>query len=215
MAKAKHTTLAHKKRTLPGQRFGRLVVCGFESTRNGNHYWRCLCDCGCERAVSTTNLNNGHVKSCGCFKSDFHSTHRMSQSRAYKAWINMKTRCGNANTHYYKDYGERGIRVCDRWQSFEAFHEDMGDPPSRTHSIDRIENDGNYEPGNCRWATPTQQVRNRRNNIVVEYRGESKCLSEWAHLTGIPQNTLRYRLSHGWNADRAFTTRPANGRIKR
>jgi len=119
----------------------------------------------------------------------------------------MKERCLNSSLPNYKYYGARGIRVCDRWlHSFEKFFEDMGPRPSPRHTIERRDNDGDYTPENCYWATWSQQARNRRNNRVVTFNGDTKILSEWADAAGIPVNTLHNRLSRGWSVARALTT---------
>lgn len=210
MAVHKRTTLAEKKRIMPGRRFGRLVVSGYAHTQKGNHYWLCKCDCGGGVNVSTTNLMNGHVASCGCFKSELNTTHDMTGTRVYKAWINMKSRCENPAATSYEYYGGRGVSVCERWQKFEAFFDDMGHPPSPAHSLDRIDPDGNYEPDNCRWATSTEQVRNRRNNVILTFDGHTRCLSEWSHVTGIPYRTLLNRVRRNWKAERVLATRPTS-----
>jgi len=163
-------------RDLIGRTFGRLTVAerSHAVRRTDGHgtivYWRCVCDCGNEVAAATSDLHGGKRKSCGCYRVDVaHGktlTHGQSRrgkwSRAYRAWSGMIQRCTNPKNTKYVDYGGRGITVCDRWRaSFEDFLADMGDcPPGR--SIDRIDNDRGYEPGNCRWATPAQQRRNQR-----------------------------------------------------
>lgn len=139
--------------------------------------------------------------------SRFKETHGMSYTGEHHAWLGMKQRCYNENNPKYPLYGGRGIRVCDRWlDSFEAFYEDMGDRPSDSHSLDRIDNDGNYEPDNCRWATPKQQARNRSTNHDITYRGETKTLKEWAKELGMNRITLFTRLERlGWDVEKAFT----------
>ena len=146
---------------ITGQRFGRWLVLGRAPNRKRTTRWFCLCDCGIQRAVVATNLRNGTSRSCGCVNI-IHGHCRNIASRTYKSWAAMKARCNNPNIPDYKEYGGRGITICARWQtSFENFLEDMGERPPRT-SIDLIDNNGNYEPGNCAWKTPKQQANNRR-----------------------------------------------------
>lgn len=130
-----------------------------------------------------------------------------SQSPEYIAWCRMKSRCGNPLAPDYPRYGGRGIRVCPQWEaSFEAFFSYIGPKPTPDHSVDRINNNGNYEPGNVRWATRKEQARNKRNTKFIEWRGRSQLISEWAKELGIERLTLRRRLVNGWPVELAFTT---------
>lgn len=134
--------------------------------------------------------------------------HGKSFSPEHNAWRAMKGRCYNKNNQRYEYYGGRGIIVCDRWiNSFENFYEDMGPRPSKNHSIDRKNNNGNYEPSNCHWATAIKQLRNRNSVKIIQYNGESKCVSEWAEMLNIPRRTLHNRLFRlHWSIERALTT---------
>jgi len=144
---------------LTSQRFGKLVV--IERVQNQRHQpmWKCQCECGSTPIIRGAQLRSGITRSCGCLK----TKHGMSKSYLYKCWQQMKQRCTNFNSEDWRDYGGRGITVCERWlDSFENFYEDMGHRPTSNHSIDRIDNNGNYEPSNCRWATASQQQFNKR-----------------------------------------------------
>jgi len=134
---------------------------------NKKRYWLCRCDCGIEKIVESSNLRNGHSKSCGCLKNEMTGnrfrTHGRRQTAEYRSWYAMKDRCLNNRCHAYKDYGGRGIRICPEWiKSFEKFYSDIGPKPSEIHSIDRIDNAGNYTKKNCKWSTPKEQANNRR-----------------------------------------------------
>lgn len=137
---------------------------------------------------------------------------RRPERPEYRAWSDMIARCTSPNNRLWSRYGGRGIRVCQRWlESFDAFQADMGSRPGPKFSIDRKNNDGNYEPGNCRWATPEQQAGNRSISTIIEWNGESLHLQEWERRTGINRRTIKQRLVNGWTVERALTT-PARRR---
>jgi hypothetical protein len=133
------------------------------------------------------------------------STHGKSGTKVYVAWLAMRRRCYQPNDTGYKNYGARGIEVCEQWlQSFKAFYADMGDPPTAQHSLDRKDPDGNYEPDNCQWATPQQQGGNRRSVRLIEYEGQKQSIATWAKQYGLRPTTLWSRLKRGWRFDRAI-----------
>lgn len=201
---------------LAGQVFGQLAVLA-ESTvdAGGRVVWRCRCACGTEKYIRSTDLKRKHGnKSCGCTRGQERGaqlrTHGESYKGAtpeYKIWCLIRERCNNANNPAFKYYGGRGITVCLRWQErYDAFLEDMGRRPSAKHSIERKNNNGNYEPGNCVWATRLEQAANKRNNHYIEVNGETVHLSELARQHGLKQPTLRMRLKMGWTLERALST---------
>lgn len=187
---------------MDGLRFGRLIVLWEETIRQGGRVmWRCQCDCGQSSVVDGSALRNGNTSSCGCGRREVSAKtafkHGGVGSTTYGVWESMKKRCLNPRQKSYKDYGGRGIRVCDRWMSFTHFLTDMGERPSGMW-IDRINNDKGYEPGNCRWATPAEQQRNRSNNKMLTLNGVTKTQTEWATDIGVSGATIHKRLKRGW-----------------
>jgi hypothetical protein len=204
--------MAHPKRyKLCGQRFGRWRVLRYAGAipfgSGVASAWECVCDCGTKRTVAGVNLVTGRSASCGCLAVDrcreVVTTHGHSsggeQSPEYMAWSHMLRRCTNPNNKDFADYGGRGIQVCAQWRSdFIKFLEDIGPKPSPKHTLDRFpNNNGNYEPGNVRWATRREQARNRRSNRVITFRGISRPLVEWAEDIGISKGTLLQRILGG------------------
>lgn len=143
-----------------------------------------------------------------------HGASRDGRTPTYRSWKTMRNRCNNPRTPDYAAYGGRGIKVCDRWGAFAAFLEDMGERPRGT-TVDRIENDRGYEPGNCRWANVYEQANNRRNNRMLEFQGQRKTMQRWAEDVGIPWSAIQYRLDAGWSVDAALTTPSGVGLIGR
>jgi hypothetical protein len=200
------------KLDLIGQTFNRLTVISEAETKNNFSYWNCICECGKETTVLGSSLKNGNTKSCGCLKKETHTKHGMHLNELYPIWNSMKSRCLNQDAHDYKNYGARGITVCQRWLDIHNFIEDMGERPSKYHSIDRIDVNGNYEPSNCRWATPKEQSNNTRSNRYITFEGRTQTLTQWSEELGINSEALNSRLENGWTIEDAFTTSITKGR---
>lgn len=174
--------------------------------------WLCKCDCGNEKIIDGVHLKSGHSKSCGCYQKKIASTansrHGFTRYNKipteYRIWSNMKKRCTSNKHKYFYNYGGRGIKICERWSKFENFLNDMGERPSKDHSIDRIDNDGNYEPNNCRWSTRKEQARNRRNNINISYKGRTKILLDWCTELNMNYRLVKDRIKNGWSIKDAF-----------
>lgn len=206
---------AHNFKDISGMRFGSLVVMKFVGTYSIRHsheaMWKCLCDCGKTTVASGKLMRNGNTRSCGCAiarkAAERLTTHGMSRSDEYIIWRNMKERCYNEKNTGYKNYGARGIKMCQEWEnSFLSFYKDMGDRPSKKHSIERLDGDADYTKENCVWALPQQQARNKRTNHWLSLHNETLCLAEWCERTGLPEALIRKRLSRGWTVERALTT---------
>ena len=207
-----------KKLDLTGMKFSRLTaVKEVEPKRKPSGQkevkWLCLCECGNQISVSVGNLRTGHTKSCGCFRAEKMSNkqkvHGMSQSRLYGIYTGIKTRCLNANEPAYKDYGGRGIKMCDEWlNDFMAFYDwAMANGYNDNLSIDRIDVNGNYEPSNCQWATRKEQNNNKRNNHLITYKGKTQTIAQWANEKGLSYKVLYTRLiDYKWAIDKALTT---------
>lgn len=195
----------------PGQRFGKLVAIRKldERTSDGIVQWECLCDCGRTTHVRKYGLlreGRGVTRSCGCLHKTSVTSHGCSMTSEYNTWASMKKRCLNPNHKSYLDYGGRGITICDEWQQgFEAFIRDMGPKPSPRHQLERKDNDGNYCPENCIWATPKDQGNNKRTSRRICFNGSTRTLSQWADLCGIGITTLHARLKKGWPLNKALS----------
>jgi hypothetical protein len=176
---------------MTGRKFGLLTVKSVVELKGRLRLWRCECECGGEVKCWGNTLRQGRHSHCGCLaQRDGHSRHPL-----FKIWLGMIQRCENQNAPGFKNYGGRGIAVCDGWRkSFRDFAEDVGERPSASHSLDRINNAGNYEPGNCRWATQREQQSNTRRTRHVTINGETKTMAEWARVFGISRQAMFLRL---------------------
>lgn len=205
-----------------GDMIGKLTILGPAPSRTDcglprRCFW-CRCTCGVIFQALLAQLRNGQTRSCGCLRKanilvgrqvryDRDGRKRYIRSRENGAWAAMKQRCRNPKGGGFQSYGGRGIKVCERWDTFENFLEDMGPcPPGR--SLDRIDNNGNYEPGNCRWATITEQARNKRSNVRIKFQGNNFPAQQWAEITGIKAQTILSRLRRGWTVEDSLTIAP-------
>lgn len=186
---------------LCGQVFGRLTVIrrvypkGLPAWKDKQAQWQCLCKCGNKIITAGRYLRDGDTKSCGCREKELlrirNTVHGLSKLPEYGIWNGMKNRCYNENVYKYPDYGGRSIEVCERWKnSFVNFLNDMGRRPSKKHSLDRIKVNGNYTPSNCRWATPKQQAKNKRNNRWIVYKNKKKIFQDWAAFFKVNSSSL-------------------------
>lgn len=164
--------------------------------------WECRCDCGNTTRVTSSSLASGNTKSCGCITRELqaknHTTHSLSSHPVHQVWSDMKQRCTNPKSRKYKDYGARGIKVCEEWQSFEVFckwADENGYVPNSGLSIDRIDVNGDYCPENCRWATYGEQNRNTRRNVMITFHGETKCAQDWSKEFGLARSCLANRIN--------------------
>ncbi len=187
-----------KQHNISGNKYGRLTAVGpAGKTKSRSIIWQCICDCGTITHVPISSLRSGHTKSCGCLgidrRRDANIKHGQSNSEEYKIWASMIQRCTKN-----RPYGINGISVCQRWKgSFENFFADMGQRPSANHSIDRIDNTGNYEPANCRWADAKTQANNTKRNVWLTHNGVKKTVAQWSRELGIAYTTINNRLARG------------------
>ncbi len=201
---------------MTGKTFGRLKV--MEKVPHEpceRIYWKCECSCGVTKDVSGTSLRSGHTKSCGCLSADKvvarNTTHGMAKTPLNNVYHAMKARCLNKNVKAYKNYGGRGITVCDRWlESFSNFYADMGDRPTGKHTLERIDNSKGYSKDNCEWRTSVAQCNNKRNNVLLTLGNITDTIANWSRITGINYGTLRSRVrTSGWSHERAICTEVA------
>lgn len=194
------------KKVQEGEVYGRLTVVRRDGVMGKNAMWLCRCSCGNTelKRVAGSNLLGMKTRSCGCtFMESRPRTHGKSSTRVYSIWRTMKNRCLLATDPYYARYGGRGITVCARWMEFANFYADMGDPPSDEHTLERKDNNGNYEKENCRWATRQEQANNRSTNRLIVVGERAATIAEWAKSTGLPKSTIRERLQRGWSDEEA------------
>jgi len=202
-------------KNIAGKRFGLRVAVRFAGMRSGKAVWLCRCDCGTEKDTSVASLRSS--KSCGCLQSAAaaarrthgHSSRRGGETRTYRIWKGMLTRCHNPRAPQWRKYGARGIAVCAAWRgSFSAFLADMGEAP-HGRSIDRVDGAGHYEPGNCRWATATEQALNTRRNRLITVGDRTQTLSQWSAESGVDRGTIASRLKAGVEPESAVFLPPA------
>lgn len=203
-----------KCENLAGKTFGRLTVIDrSESTKDGRTKWLCECSCGNICAVIGRDLKNGHTRSCGCYRKEFpnHKTHGLIGTRVYNAWRGMRERCYNQKNRSYKDYGNRGIQVCEEWRndakSFAEYVSKLPHCEEKGYTLHRIDNDGDYEPNNVMWADRETQANNKQCNHLLVFNGETHTISEWSVILGIKYSTLSARINvYHWSVEKALTT---------
>jgi hypothetical protein len=205
---------------LTGQQFGRLVAVQESGRRHGKVVWECRCSCGNTVSATSNELRTGNTSSCGCLRKELvaqmnwkHGGSRVGKrERLNQIWGRMKQRCNDLNSSDYERYGGRGIRICEEWErdylNFKSWALSHGYTDKL--SIDRINNDGNYGPLNCRWISNSGQARNKSTNHPITYKGETKTLAEWAEITGLEASLIRYRLKVGWTIEDALLLIPSN-----
>lgn len=199
------------ERDLRGRRFGLLKVVSRNRKKTGGEYWDCRCKCGNTKTVLASNLLTLKTQSCGCLQkqraSEATRTHGESKTRLYGIWKGMRNRCYNPNVRSYKDYGGRGIVVCQEWQEYEGFRKwALENGYDDTLTIERKNCDGNYEPTNCEWIPLPEQGKNTRKNRYIEYDGKRMTLTEWSRYLGGGPNLVTTRLQRGWTEEAAVST---------
>ena len=207
-----------KIKDLSGKKFGRITVLKFHhQNKNKKSCFLCKCDCGKIFVVIGASLVSGNTCSCGCFKQEDTkrraTKHNLYGCNLYWRWSNMIQRTTNPKDKFYKDYGGRGIIVCENWRkNFKEFYDwSKNNGYKRGLTLDRIDVDGNYCPENCRWTTQKQQARNKRNNHILSFNGEKHCISEWSEITGISYSALKYRIRKGWSIEKTMSKNVSGG----
>jgi len=205
---------------ITGERYGRLVAIeyvGRNEKNNSISLWKYKCDCGNEVVLPMSAVRSGNTKSCGCYKRDKSIKHNMTGTKLYRVWKGMRDRCNKENSCNYFRYGARGIRVCEEWQGdngFQNFYDwSMENGYKNGLWIDRIDNNGNYEPSNCKWSTPKEQGNNRRVTVYYTIDGVSKTASQWSEISGVRPSVIRSRIYRGWDVKKAVFQKV--GRYKR
>ena len=200
--------------TIKGEKHGKLLILGLSPHTKDKARCVAQCECGVIKTYRVDMLRTGNTSSCGCVQrahavasgKTLKLDHGMSDTPEHRAWMKMRERCQHSHGKFAR-WGGRGIRVCDEWQTnFKAFYEHIGPRPGKGYSVDRIDNDRGYEPGNVRWGTHEQQARNRENSMWVEAMGQSKPIAQWAEETGLRANLIRWRIRKGWDPVKAVTT---------
>lgn len=202
-----------RRLNIVGQKFGRLTVLKYVESKSEDSMFLCRCDCGNEKIIRGTHLKNGKILSCGCLlkeiDSELHTTHGKANTRIYSIYRGLFQRCYNKNKHAYKNYGGRGIRVCDEWlNDFMSFYNwAINNGYKEDLTLDRINVDGNYEPNNCRWVDRKTQARNTRKNHYLTYNGETHCIAEWAEIMNLTPSAISHRINRDkWSIEKALTT---------
>src|SRR3990167_106621 len=208
-------TRQSKTKDLSGKIFGRLSIIefiGYFPRANGNRdaWWICECACGTRKKYPAYVLIGNATQSCGCLLKEVlekrNTIHGRAKTPEHNAWCRMNRRCYDHNCKDFKNYGARGIDVCESWRfSFSNFFADMGERPSPKHSIERLDNDLGYSPENCIWATRHEQQRIKRNSTLITYKGQTLCPTDWVPIVGIDEGTIRWRITHGWSVERTLT----------
>jgi hypothetical protein len=200
------------RKDLTGKRFGKLEVLYLHSHGgNGKSVkWTCKCDCGNVVNIASVNLLRGHTQSCGCFHKErlkaSRVKHHMSNTRLYNIWQHMNSRCYKATNKAYSNYGGRGIKVCEEWKDSANFMEwALNNGYQNNLTIERIDVNGNYEPGNCKWITKKEQGYNKRTSIKITFQGETKCLAEWCRIFGVNYGTAKDRYKSGLPLEKVFS----------
>lgn len=197
-------------RDLTGERFGRLLVLQRDGcNKHGQVKWYCECECGTRKHVLGTCLSRGMTQSCGCLQKEsigkVNLKHGMTKDPIYAIWHSMMQRCYDKNSHAFNRYGGRGINVCDKWQEFEGFYEDMGDKPDG-FSLERCDVNGDYTPENVVWADAKTQANNRRSNVILEHNGKKQTMQQWCDELGLKIGTVWARLNvYGYSIEKALT----------